>query len=86
MPSYLSFDSFCFYLGDIDNIGCYVIKSYRVSAARYKSSGIFTTGIYILLDDNKDLQVCFPDCILAKNTYSKLATKTLAKYVNLVQS
>ena len=90
MPAYLSFDSSCFYLGDIetfiDNIGRYVIKSYRVTTTGYKSARIFTTGIHIVLDGNKNVQVCFPDCIPAKNTFSKLATKALAKDVNLVQS
>ena len=59
MLAYLSFDSPCFYLGDIetfvDNIGYYVIKSYRVTTTGYRSSHIFTTGIHIVLVDNKNL-------------------------------
>ena len=81
---------FCFDLGYIeafiDNTGCYVIESYGVSATGYKSLHLFTTGIHIILDDNKDLEVCFPDCIPAKTRYLKLAIKALAKDVNLVQS
>ena len=48
---------------------------------QYKSSCIFTTGMHIVLDVNKNLQVCFPDCIPAKNTFSKLVTKAPAKDV-----
>ena len=39
-----------------DNIGRYVLKSYRVSASGYKKGRVFTTGIYITLSDDMELQ------------------------------
>ena len=44
---------------------------------QHKSLCIFTTGMHIVLDVNKN----FPDCIPAKNTFSKLVTKAPAKDV-----
>ena len=53
-------DPLCAPPGDVetlfDNAGRYHLKTYRVSAADYKKSTIFTTGIHIAFNDNLDLQ------------------------------
>ena len=43
----------------LENIGHYVQKKYWVSASSYKKDRVFTTGIYITLSDDIELQKRF---------------------------